>query len=257
MGEAVAKEPSMEEILSSIRKIITDDGGSDASAKAEAASEKKPDIKIATTTKPNKSNAAPSAAEIKNALAAIQENVKQENVKEAAAVSEEVVVEEEKPWIATSVETGGVSSITSGQADSISFVDTPSDDGDASSETAEVEFVKEVEKVEVAPKIVTAETVSEVPAPSSKSSTQDNKAMASNEAASNEASSFKSALMSSNTDKIVNEAFEELRRVTMDNIDEKTESLLRPMLSDWLDNNLPTLVERLVREEIERVSGSR
>ncbi|MBL4890467.1 MAG: DUF2497 domain-containing protein [Rhizobiaceae bacterium] len=81
--------------------------------------------------------------------------------------------------------------------------------------------------------------------------------MASNEAASNEASSFKSALMSSNTDKIVNEAFEELRRVTMDNIDEKTESLLRPMLSDWLDNNLPTLVERLVREEIERVSGSR
>ncbi|MBZ9917266.1 DUF2497 domain-containing protein, partial [Mesorhizobium sp. BR1-1-7] len=27
-----------------------------------------------------------------------------------------------------------------------------------------------------------------------------------------------------------------------------------PMLQDWLDNNLPTLVERLVREEIERVA---
>jgi uncharacterized protein len=26
------------------------------------------------------------------------------------------------------------------------------------------------------------------------------------------------------------------------------------MLQDWLDNNLPTLVERLVREEIERVA---
>ncbi|RUZ12587.1 DUF2497 domain-containing protein, partial [Mesorhizobium sp. M7A.F.Ca.CA.001.09.1.1] len=25
-------------------------------------------------------------------------------------------------------------------------------------------------------------------------------------------------------------------------------------LQDWLDNNLPTLVERLVREEIERVA---
>jgi cell pole-organizing protein PopZ len=26
------------------------------------------------------------------------------------------------------------------------------------------------------------------------------------------------------------------------------------MLQDWLDNNLPLLVERLVREEIERVA---
>lgn len=33
-----------------------------------------------------------------------------------------------------------------------------------------------------------------------------------------------------------------------------TEEMLRPMLQDWLDNNLPTLVERLVREEIERVA---
>jgi hypothetical protein len=30
--------------------------------------------------------------------------------------------------------------------------------------------------------------------------------------------------------------------------------MMRPMLQDWLDNNLPTLVEKLVREEIERVA---
>lgn len=30
--------------------------------------------------------------------------------------------------------------------------------------------------------------------------------------------------------------------------------LLRPMLKDWLDDNLPSLVERLVRAEIERVA---
>ncbi|MBC2886787.1 DUF2497 domain-containing protein [Ochrobactrum sp. CM-21-5] len=35
--------------------------------------------------------------------------------------------------------------------------------------------------------------------------------------------------------------------------DDIAEELLRPMLQDWLDNNLPVLVERLVREEIERV----
>ncbi len=37
-------------------------------------------------------------------------------------------------------------------------------------------------------------------------------------------------------------------------IDELTRELLRPMLQSWLDENLPRLVERLVREEIERVA---
>lgn len=36
--------------------------------------------------------------------------------------------------------------------------------------------------------------------------------------------------------------------------DEIAAEMMRPMLQDWLDNNLPTLVERLVREEIERVA---
>ena len=33
--------------------------------------------------------------------------------------------------------------------------------------------------------------------------------------------------------------------------------MLKPMLKGWLDDNLPTLVERLVKEEIERVSRGR
>ena len=33
--------------------------------------------------------------------------------------------------------------------------------------------------------------------------------------------------------------------------------LLRPMLKTWLDENLPAMVERLVRAEIERVSRGR
>lgn len=36
-----------------------------------------------------------------------------------------------------------------------------------------------------------------------------------------------------------------------------TRELLRGMLKDWLDANLPALVERLVREEIERVARRR
>ena len=49
----------------------------------------------------------------------------------------------------------------------------------------------------------------------------------------------------------LNEAFEASRRR---NFDQMAEEMLRPMLQDWLDNNLPTIVERLVREDIERIA---
>ncbi len=37
-------------------------------------------------------------------------------------------------------------------------------------------------------------------------------------------------------------------------VEQMAQDMLRPMLKDWLEDNLPTLVERLVREEIERVA---
>jgi cell pole-organizing protein PopZ len=40
-------------------------------------------------------------------------------------------------------------------------------------------------------------------------------------------------------------------------LEEVVSELLRPMLKAWLDDNLPELVERLVRAEIERVSRGR
>lgn len=49
----------------------------------------------------------------------------------------------------------------------------------------------------------------------------------------------------------LSEAFAASRRRSFDEI---AEEMMRPMLQDWLDNNLPTLVERLVREEIERIA---
>ena len=46
-----------------------------------------------------------------------------------------------------------------------------------------------------------------------------------------------------------------LNRATGDrSIEDMTRDLLRGMLKQWLDDNLPSLVERLVREEIERVA---
>jgi cell pole-organizing protein PopZ len=45
--------------------------------------------------------------------------------------------------------------------------------------------------------------------------------------------------------------FDGLERRSVEDI---AQEMLRPMLQEWLDDNLPTLVERLVREEIERVA---
>ncbi|SFJ19631.1 PopZ family protein [Aerobium aerolatum] len=49
----------------------------------------------------------------------------------------------------------------------------------------------------------------------------------------------------------LSDAFAASRRRSFD---EMAEEMLRPMLQEWLDNNLPNLVEKLVREEIERVA---
>ena len=40
-------------------------------------------------------------------------------------------------------------------------------------------------------------------------------------------------------------------------LEDLVKEMLRPMLKAWLDDNLPNLVERLVRAEIERVSRGR
>ncbi|TIW14412.1 MAG: DUF2497 domain-containing protein, partial [Mesorhizobium sp.] len=73
-----------------------------------------------------------------------------------------------------------------------------------------------------------------------------------------EAHPSRPAILSEHTGRQVAAAFGELSDAFASrgkkSFDEMAEEMLRPMLQDWLDNNLPTLVERLVREEIERVA---
>ena len=40
-------------------------------------------------------------------------------------------------------------------------------------------------------------------------------------------------------------------------LEDLVKEMLRPMLKAWLDDNLPTLVERIVKAEIERVARGR
>jgi cell pole-organizing protein PopZ len=69
------------------------------------------------------------------------------------------------------------------------------------------------------------------------------------------------ALVSPTTSEAVDTAFNSLAHtVLMQNartLEDLVRDMLRPMLKSWLDENLPSLVERLVRAEIERVSRGR
>ena len=40
-------------------------------------------------------------------------------------------------------------------------------------------------------------------------------------------------------------------------LEELTRQLLRPMLAEWLDENLPDMVEELVKAEISRIAGKK
>jgi cell pole-organizing protein PopZ len=69
------------------------------------------------------------------------------------------------------------------------------------------------------------------------------------------------ALLSNATNAAVNAAFNELARTVLvqnsRTLEDLVREMLRPILKSWLDDNLPNLVERLVRAEIERVSRGR
>lgn len=69
------------------------------------------------------------------------------------------------------------------------------------------------------------------------------------------------ALLSPKSDAAVASAFGQLADTILSRdprtLEDLVGDMLRPMLKDWLDDNLPALVEKLVREEIERVSRGR
>jgi hypothetical protein len=68
-------------------------------------------------------------------------------------------------------------------------------------------------------------------------------------------------LMSNATSAAVDSAFNALAQTVLVHnartLEDLVREMLRPMLKVWLDDNLPGLVERLVRAEIERVSRGR
>jgi hypothetical protein len=69
------------------------------------------------------------------------------------------------------------------------------------------------------------------------------------------------AILSQSTVSSVESAFNALAHTVLSNnartLEDLVKEMLRPMLKSWLDDNLPGLVERIVKAEIERVSRGR
>lgn len=65
-------------------------------------------------------------------------------------------------------------------------------------------------------------------------------------------------LLSDQASSSVTSAFGQLAHTVLSNnartLEDLVKDMLKPMLKSWLDDNLPTMVERLVRAEIERVA---
>ncbi|RIY03421.1 DUF2497 domain-containing protein [Aureimonas flava] len=83
-------------------------------------------------------------------------------------------------------------------------------------------------------------------------------ARASEEAATSRYGDTPPPLVSPATGQLVGASFNELaeaiRQGELRSLEAMAQEMLQPMLRDWLDDNLPKMVERLIREEIERLA---
>ena len=72
---------------------------------------------------------------------------------------------------------------------------------------------------------------------------------------------FERPLLSNTTRSAVDSAFNSLAHTVLvqnaRTLEDLVREMLRPMLKTWLDDNLPGIVERMVRTEIDRVSRGR
>jgi cell pole-organizing protein PopZ len=242
---AKAQEPSMEEILASIRRIISDDEAKPAAAAATVNSEPakpavaktepprpvpvpepKPAPKPAAATPAKAPEPAPAPAE-KNSQAEIDAMMASFDAPEPAA-----------PAAAPSVD----------EADSDVFELT---EQMAMPELPPVAF----QKVEPEDDLEFAESASAPPPPATRIDPPSYGQSARSEPVEIP------GMLSNTTAASVESAFNALASTVLSNnartLEDLVKEMLRPMLKAWLDDNLPNLVERIVRAEIERVSRGR
>jgi cell pole-organizing protein PopZ len=241
---AKLQEPSMEEILASIRRIIADDEAKPPIAEKAAGS--------AASAKPEKSGAAAPAAKAPamndiapSAIAASQ-----------AAAPKAPPVAAAAPAAAT--RQADIDAMLAGLDDATSEAEIrpPQADGEVFELTDEMALPdappSSFHKIDPEDDIEFTETAA---------------ARAVHRQPAFEPPPFESPaaappqILSRSTVSAVESAFNTLAHTVLSNnartLEDLVREMLRPMLKSWLDDNLPGLVERIVKAEIERVSRGR
>jgi cell pole-organizing protein PopZ len=232
---AKVQEPSMEEILASIRRIIADDDNAKPAAKAPdkpPVAPAPPPVKAAPAPAPRFASppAPPPPAPEPSAM-------KQDDIDAMLAG-----LEDEKPGFQPADdETAGVLELTEAMeappAGKFRTIDGGQDVVFEESAAAPAPPVREPPRVAEPPRPVEPPRMAPPPP------------------------ELQSPIISNATAAAVDSAFNALAQTVLvqnaKTLEDLVKEMLRPMLQHWLDNNLPTLVERLVRQEIERVARGR
>ena len=227
---AKAQEPSMEEILASIRRIIADDDTAKPAAAAPpprpaALPPRNPIPPTPAATAPRPVDPPPPS----NAMDQRGIDAMLAGHDEPPAQTDDVLELTEQMAEPAPDETPSFQTID-GQSDVV-FTDPPAQ--------PEPRFVEE-------PRIAEEPLVAEEPR---------------RQQAAPQPAVFDRSLMSSHTSAAVDSAFNALAQTVLvqnaRTLEDLVKEMLRPLLKSWLDDNLPGMVERIVKAEIERVSRGR
>ncbi|NOJ40308.1 PopZ family protein [Bradyrhizobium australiense] len=229
---AKVQEPSMEEILASIRRIIADDEAKPAAAKPEAAAAPPPkpvmkDIPPSAIAPPPKPAPAPKPAAPPPAPEPAVSNNSQDDIDAMLASLDAATPEAE---IRPAQPEADVFELTDEMA-------VP----DPAPPKASFNKIEPEDDIEFSESSRGRQPVHEPPSFENVAPQQ--------------------PILSRSTVSAVESAFNSLANTVLSNnartLEDLVKEMLRPMLKSWLDDNLPGLVERIVKAEIERVSRGR
>jgi uncharacterized protein len=256
---AKLQEPSMEEILASIRRIIADD-------EAKPATAEKPPSNPAPPAKPEKA-AAPAPAPKAPAMNDIPPSTIPAAQAAAAKTAPAPVAPAPPP-------AGPVASNSQDDIDALlNGLDEVTTPEEIRAPVPEPEVFELTDEMAVAPPAPPQPSFHKVEPADDLEFTEAAAAKAVHRPPAFEPSPFESPsvpppqqmppqhILSHSTVSAVESAFNSLAHTVLSNnartLEDLVKEMLRPMLKSWLDDNLPGLVERIVKAEIERVSRGR
>ncbi len=260
---AKVQEPSMEEILASIRRIIADDEAKPPSADKAATPAAGP---APAPAKPEKR-----AAAVAPVKAPVMADIPPSAIPAAVAAAAKAAAHEPPPAPPPSAATPPTTVANNSQDDIdalLSGLDQATSPEEVRGLQPDIDVFELTDDMEVpAAPAPTPSSFHKIEPQDDIEFTESSTARGNHRRPAFEQPSFQSpspaaqAMLSHSTVSAVESAFNALAHTVLSNnartLEDLVKEMLRPMLKSWLDDNLPGLVERIVKAEIERVSRGR